>query len=48
MTEPERHLTALEKLAGRFETEQRRYFRLIKTLQQRFHRQAVQNETLRR
>ena len=49
MTELERQLTvALETLSGQFETEQRRHSGQVEVLQQRFERQAAENETLRR
>ena len=49
MTELERQLTgALETLSGQFETEQQRHSEQVEALQQRFERQAAENETLRR
>ena len=49
MTELERQLmTALEKLSGQYETEQRRHSGRVEALQQRVEQQAAQSETLQR
>ena len=49
MTELERQLTAvLETLSGQFETAQQQHSEQVEALQQRFERQAAENETLRR